>query len=117
MEFFSGNWEYDYTIHGQSGKILKSEKEKEIPDVPAATQPPETQPPAETTLTAQEAKNIALAHAGLTADKVKGLKAEFDRDDGRPEWEVEFYAGGFEYSYEIHGKTGKILDWEKEFDD
>ncbi len=116
VEFYSGDWEYDYTIHGKSGKILKSQKEKEIPDVPA-TQPPETQPPAETFLTAQEAKDIALSHAGLSANTVKGLKAEFEKDDGRPEWEVEFYVGGFEYSYEIHGKTGKILDWEKEFDD
>lgn len=71
----------------------------------------------QTTLTREEAEAIALKHAGLTAEKVKGLRAEYDRDDGVPEWEVEFYSGNMEYDYEIHAETGKILSWDQERDD
>ncbi len=81
---------------------------------PVEAAPTQPAAPAETFLTEQEAKDIALAHAGLTADKVKGLRAEFDRDDGRPEWEVEFYSGDWEYDYTVHGKSGKILKSQKE---
>ena len=68
------------------------------------------------TLTQEEAKAIALKHAGLTASQVKGLRAEYDAERGGPEWEVEFYAEGMEYDYEIHAETGKILSWDKEWD-
>jgi len=38
-------------------------------------------------------------------------------DDGIPEYSVEFRHDGWEYDYEIHAQTGKILDWDKERDD
>ena len=37
----------------------------------------------------------------------------FERDS----YEVEFYAGGFEYDYEIDALTGDILSWDKDVDD
>ena len=123
VEFRSGDWEYDYTIHAETGEILKHDKEYDPPEVkptqpkPTEPVPQETKPAAPKTITAEDAKAIALKHAGLTADQVKGLRAEFERDDGRPEYEVEFRVGNWEYSYEIHGETGKILDWEKDYDD
>lgn len=64
-----------------------------------------------------KAKNIALNHAALTASKVKGLKAELDKEDGVMVYEVEFRYGNYEYEYEINAKTGAILDYEKEWDD
>ena len=57
----------------------------------------------------EEAMDIALKDAGFTRDQVTRLKAEFDYDDGRPEYEVEFRQGGYEYDYEIHAETGAIL--------
>ena len=57
-----------------------------------------------------------MEHAGFTADQVKGLRTEFDQDDGIPEYSVEFYADGWEYDYEIHAETGKILEWDKDND-
>jgi len=68
-------------------------------------------------LTAEEAKAIALKDAGLTVEQVTGLRAELDRDDGRPEWEVDFHHDGFEYDYTIHAETGKILESDKDRDD
>ena len=69
------------------------------------------------TISEQEAKDIALEHAGLAQDQVTGLRAEYDRDDGRPEWDVEFREGRTEYDYTIHAETGRILEWDKDFDD
>ena len=64
-----------------------------------------------------EARDIALKHAGLTANQVSRLRVEFDYDDGVPEYEVDFVYDGFEYDYEIHAETGKILSWDKDRDD
>ena len=128
VEFRSGDWEYDYTVSAETLEILKHQKEydppkqKAVETVPAETKPAETKSadtkPAETKkISAAEAKSIALSHAGLTEAQVKGLRAEYDRDDGRPEYDVEFRVGRTEYEYEIHAETGKILSWDKEIDD
>ena len=120
VDFRSGDWEYDYEIHAETGAVIKGEKEYDPVKVPAATQPAENKPaetPKTEKITAEEAKNAALKHAGLKASQVKGLRAEYDVDDGVPQWDVEFYADGMEYDYEIHATSGKILSWDKDRDD
>ena len=67
-------------------------------------------------LTAEDAKAIAVEHAGLTGQQVSRLRAEYEIDDGVPQYDVEFYHDGIEYSYEIHAETGKILSFEKDTD-
>ena len=42
------------------------------------------------------------------------LRTEFDFDEGRPEYEVDFHHDGWEYDYEIHAETGKILSRDKD---
>ncbi len=60
-----------------------------------------------------KAKKIALAEVpGATV-----VKAEFDMDDGVPVYEVELIKGNYEYDFEIHAKTGKILKQEKDWND
>lgn len=119
VEFHSGDTEYDYTIHAESGEIRRWDKDYE-PErtAPAPTQPPATEPPAteapSAQLTADEAKAIALAHAGFAADQVTRLRTEFDWDDGVPTWDVEFHEGYWEYDYEIHAESGKILSFDKD---
>lgn len=66
------------------------------------------------TLTAEDAKAIAIEHAGLLGQQVSRLRAEYEIDDGVPQYDVEFYHGGIEYSYEIHAETGKILSFDKD---
>ena len=123
VEFRYRDWEYDYTIHAQTGNILEWDRDYEPKKTttaePAVTEPPATTAtePAAKTLTKDEAIQIALAHAGLTADQVQGLRAHLDDDDRTPEWEVEFRADRMEYEYSIHAESGKILEWEKELDD
>ncbi len=67
-------------------------------------------------VTPEQAQQIALDHAGFTADQVMGLRTELDRDDGIVHYDVEFHQGQYEYDYEIHAQTGQILKSEKERD-
>ena len=78
---------------------------------PAATGPSRPQPQY---ISKEDAKTIALTHAGLSATDVTWLKAEFDYDDGRPEYDVAFRLGGYKYDYEIHAETGTIITWDKD---
>lgn len=65
-------------------------------------------------ITADRAKEIALADAGLTEADTQYLRTKADYDDGRSVYEVEFYAGGAEYDYEIAAADGAILS--KDYD-
>lgn len=70
-----------------------------------------------TSVTAEQAKDIALKHANLTSDKITHYKSELDFDDGVKHYDIEFKANGYEYDYEVQADNGKILKSEKEFDD
>lgn len=59
-------------------------------------------------ITADRAKEIALADAGLSASSVVFIRAQQDWEDGRAVYEVEFYSGNTEYDYEIDAITGAI---------
>lgn len=62
----------------------------------------------------EEAKTIALSHAGVTESEVTFLRIEQDQDNGRIEYSVDFTADNKEYDYEIDGYTGQILDYDIE---
>ena len=110
IEFYVGSTEYDYVISGVDGTILEQDVEQEGGS--HTTQP--TQPSTGSDIGAEKAKSIALSHAGFTASQVQRLKVEKDYDDGRLEYEVEFYAGTTEYDYTISGTDGTILKQDKE---
>ena len=61
-----------------------------------------------------KAKEIALSHAGLSADQVTFVKVNMDFDDGIQKYEIEFYYNYREYSYEIDANTGNILSYEQD---
>ena len=87
-----------------------------LTNVTPATDPTTPQPTEAKSITAAEAEAIALAHAGLQRENVRFDRTELDRDDGILEYEVEFRYGNWEYSYDIDAKTGKIIEFEKEWD-
>ena len=110
IDFYVGSTEYDYVISGVDGTILEQDVEQEGGS--HTTRP--TQPSTGSDIGAEKAKSIALSHAGFTASQVQRLKVEKDYDDGRLEYEVEFYAGTTEYDYTISGTDGTILKQDKE---
>ena len=65
----------------------------------------------------EEAKKIALEHAGLKEADVSHLLVELDFDDGVLRYEVDFRQGQYEYDYDIDAKTGNILSYDKDIDD
>lgn len=64
-------------------------------------------------ITAERAKEIALGHAGLTAEQATFVGAEKDSEDGKTVYDVEFYSKDFtEYDYEIDAQTGDIISYD-----
>ena len=57
----------------------------------------------------EAAKSAALSHAGVSADQAAFTSTKRDYDDGRLEYEIEFWAGDTEYDYEVDGSSGAIL--------
>lgn len=107
VEFYSGNKEYDYEIAAADGKVLDYDYDAEEYTPSSSTG---------TAMSVDEAKAIALKHAGLSASQVTFQKAELDRDDGRLEYELEFRSGGVEYEYTLDAVKGTILESERDHD-
>ena len=61
-----------------------------------------------------QAKQIALENAGLTESEVTFVRTHLDRDDGRMEYEIEFYWGNMEYDYDIIAVTGAIISMDQD---
>lgn len=64
----------------------------------------------------ERAKQIALADAGVKEADAVFLRANLDWDDGRMEYEVEFYSGYTEYDYDIDARTGAILSSDRDLE-
>ena len=108
VSFTSGDSRYERQVDALSGVVIQSES---MPLTQSASAP------AEASITAEDAKAKALAHAGLASGSVTFVKAELDRDDGRAVYEVEFYSGSREYDYEINAVTGAVADFDSDIED
>lgn len=105
LEFHTDSAAYEVTVDAISGRVLDYEKE----NLRGGT--------GSTDIGAQAAKAAALKHAGLSESQVRELQAEWDNENGRAVYEVEFKSGGMEYDYVIDAATGAVLDHEVERDD
>ena len=59
-----------------------------------------------------KAKEIALSHAGLSADQVTFVQANMDFDDGIQKYDIKFYCNDQEYDYEINSSNGQIIQFD-----
>lgn len=100
IEFYVGSDKYEYEVDAYSGKILEFDI-----DIQETTSQAEVR-----IISEDEAKQIAIQHAGITQAAFKKVKC--DKDDGKIVYEIEFYAANNEYEYEIDGYSGKILDYD-----
>ena len=62
----------------------------------------------------EAAKSAAFAHAGLDAAQVTMGEVDFDYEDGRMVYELELYANGAEYEYDIDASTGAVVKSSRE---
>lgn len=134
LEFWAQGAEYEYDIDAITGAVVSYQWEgSPLPNVPSDTpRQPDTPPSVPVTppvdsgtsggssgqtaadIGQEQAKNLALQHAGLTEAQVENLKVKRDLDDGRTEYEVEFYRGAVEYEYTIDASSGTILNYERD---
>ncbi len=103
IEFWSGSTEYDYEISGTDGTILKRESKVHAVSV-------------DSIISAEAARDAALAHAGLSLSDVWDLEVDEELDDRTPHYDVEFKGAGMEYEYEIDAASGSVLHYEKDRD-
>ena len=101
-----------YEIDAQSGAILSVDREQGRDS--NAQQNTTTSPQAADEITADEAKAIALQHAGVTEADALYIDIDYDRDDGVNEWSVDFATQDTEYDYEIAAADGSIMKSERE---
>lgn len=81
------------------------------PDGPTTGTLPGT--PDASQLTLEQAKAVALAHAGLTEKEVTYTEQTVDWKNGRQVYEIEFHTADYaEYDYEIDAATGKIISFD-----
>lgn len=109
VEMKVGFKEYDVEIDAVTGAVL----EKKFPQNIASDNLTDSSK----FISKEEAQNIALKAAGISAANAKQIKTELDRSDsGNYKYEVDFKYGIYEYEYEIDAVSGKILKSEKEAD-
>lgn len=122
IDFYADGKKYDYEVAVSNGKILESEVEL-TEKAPSPTEPAVTngnagvkEPTTEKNgyISVDEAKAKALEDAGAAAADAVFEKAEFDGDDLIPHYDIEFYADGYEYDYEINAKNNNVIEKSKE---
>ena len=67
-------------------------------------------------ITAKDAVDAALKHAGLTDSQVRDVDVDLDRDNGKLIYEVDFNSGNTEYDYDINAETGEVISADKSKD-
>ena len=124
VEFTSGEYAYAYTINAETGAVMEMSSQEqnaqasgtqtEVADstVPATAQTSAAAPSQNATGTGtvdEAAQKIALEHAGVKAADATITKSKLDYEDGRQVYDIEWYAGGAKYDYEIAADTGEII--------
>ena len=135
VEFTSGDHAYSYSINAESGEVLEMSSREQstsaassdedtqtvapsaapsaVPSADTSTAPAQTAPNTNTSTGAVDeakAQEIALAHAGVSAADATITKSKLDYDDGRQVYEIEWYANGAKYDYEVAVATGEIVN-------
>ena len=100
VEFIAGGTEYFYKIDALDGSVVNKETR--------TVKGPDASAPAAEGIALEQAREIALADAGVERDQVSFTRAELDEDGGKAVYVFEFYAGNVEYDYEIDAGTGAL---------
>ena len=112
IDFYTSTAEYDYEINADTGEIYS--KSVESFQTGAQVNAGSGTSASHSYIGVDAAKSAALSHAGVSAESATFSKAKLDNDDGRMEYEIEFYAGEMEYEYTIDAFNGTILEYDSE---
>ena len=111
ISFYAGTYEYGYDINATTGAVVSYERDRDD-DTPQQNGSTATGEQSSNYITEAEAKAVALAHAGLSESDVTFVRAHLDYDDGRAEYEIEFWSGNTEYDYDIDAVSGEIRSYD-----
>lgn len=112
IEFYTSTHEYEYEINAATGVICS----KDVEERKTSTGQSGDTGNSANYIGIDNAKSIAVSHAGFSVADVSFSKAKLDKDDGQTVYEIEFYKDGFEYEYKIDAVTGSILEYETDDD-
>ena len=98
---------YDLEIDGESGDIVKKEKDDDY----VANQNTTNNQTNQTTITEDEAKKIATDRIGGSGEFVR---CELDNDDGVLKYEIEVIKDNTEYDIDVDATTGEITKYEED---
>lgn len=113
VEFTSGDHAYSYSINAENGEVLEMSSREQSTSAASTDEDTQTAPNTNTSTGAVDeakAQEIALAHAGIKAADATITKSKLDYDDGRQVYEIEWYANGAKYDYEVAVATGEIVN-------
>ena len=112
VEFAAGNTRYEYEIALTSATVLKQEQKTYTSGGSSGGSGSSGSGGSSSDIGLEAAKTAALKHAGVSSSDATFTKTERDWDDGRLEYEIEFWAGSTEYEYTIAASDGTILDFD-----
>ena len=111
IEFYCGSTEYEFEIDATTGNIIEYETDGD--GYEGSHHKNSADNSGSKYIGRSRAKEIALAKAGLTASQIHDYEIELD--DG--EYEIDFKYQNMEYEVDIDAKTGRVLKFDKEYDD
>lgn len=129
VEAFSETKDYDLDVHALTGEVLKFESEAyqgisqpqphQIPQSPNYAQQPAVQQQAArqtATISDVQARDIAAKHSGVGHLTFRSVYLSNEDDYGyRPVYQVDAYADGWEYDFDIDAATGQVLSFDKDY--
>lgn len=108
IKFKDDNYIYEIDVHMKTGEIINFEKD-------AINQATISTPETTTSITEEEAKNIALNHTNQKSEDVTFTKVKLDIEDGRQVYEIEFYTTDSAYELYIDANTKEVIKYDVDY--
>ncbi len=111
IDFNVGSTEYEYEIHAVTGEIINHSKEVKGNN---NSNQNENISKDSSFIGRDKAKKAALSHSKVDENQVRKIEIDFDNDDNKEVYKVEFKTNEAEYEYKIDARTGAVLEFERE---
>ena len=103
VEFKKGRTEYSYKINARTGNIREKNVEYGYKYSSGKL------------IGKTAATNKAFKFSGISKSSVTDIVCKYDYDDGKALYEVKFRKGNWKYECDVNAKTGKIVEYSREY--
>lgn len=115
IDFSFNGYEYEYDINALTGEIVNSDKE--LDDIDDDNNNNDNNINSNKYIGKSKAKEVAISHAKVDADKIRDYECELDRKNGTVIYEISFEYDNYEYEYDINALNGAVVKYDKELND